>query len=380
MPKSTLCMLLLHHRHRCTPSPVPRSRLKPPCLRARPPGTRHPRLFVFPSCCCCMSRANRHDGSASVNVASRYQSNEEGTHRHAPEPNNGQPLAPCIPSLRSAHLRPPAYISSTAVESFPRHTFGHTMVDTMARPLDGWIHEPAYGGARHVGAAGYYAADQTPLRLPPPSSLMSGAGSGSNTHASPARTSVPTTPSNTATPTARAHLPPLHTNVKPTYNYDYQTPSPSQRSSPPLPAPTIQPLHHVAALAHQRRSAVQDLARVSPTLSSSTSERSVEDYQDARALQGHVPATQGYISTSSRRPSDNKSNPHYHRDSHTITITSKHINNNNNNNNLFATTSDCLARTSITTLTCTPILDYTRPTPRVRARSRYRSPRAPRRA
>lgn len=161
----------------------------------------------------------------------------------------------------------------------------------MARPLDGWIHEPAYGGARHVGPAGYYAADRTPLRLPPPSSLMSGARS--NAHGSPAQTSTSTTSSSTAAPSASAPpLPPsVHTNVKPTYSYcDYQTPSPSQQSSPPLPAPTSQPLHHAAALAHQRRTTVQDLARVSPTLSSTTSERSAEDLQDARVSQGHVPS------------------------------------------------------------------------------------------
>ncbi|SPO04543.1 uncharacterized protein DNG_07228 [Cephalotrichum gorgonifer] len=159
----------------------------------------------------------------------------------------------------------------------------------MARPLDGWIHEPPYGASRHVGTAGYYPADQAPLRLPPPSSLMSGS---SSIHDSPAHTPAQTTTSSaTVTPSTPAHpLPTLHTNVKPTYGYhDYQTPSPSQQSSPPLPAPTSQPLHHVAALAHQRRHVVQDLARVSPTLSSTASERSAEDFQDARVSQVHAP-------------------------------------------------------------------------------------------
>lgn len=142
-----------------------------------------------------------------------------------------------------------------------------------------------------MGAGRYFTADQTPLRLPPPSSLMSGP---SNVRDSPAHTLIPTT-TTTATPSAPAppHPPPVHANVKPAHGYhDYQTPSPSQQSSPLLPTRMGQPLHHVAALAHQRRNTVQDLARVSPTLSTTASERSAEDFQDARAVQGHAPSLQ----------------------------------------------------------------------------------------
>lgn len=181
-----------------------------------------------------------------------------------------------------------AYMSFTAVESIPRHNFGYTMVDTMARPVNGWIHEPPYGAARHVGATSYYPADQPSMRLPPPSSLMSGAPSG---HEPP--TSATNNNAMNSISTGAPHPPPpppLHTAVKPSYGYhDYQTPSPIQQSSPPLLPPTSQPLHHLAALAQQKRNPVQDLARVSPTLSSTASERSAEDFQDARISQGPVP-------------------------------------------------------------------------------------------
>ncbi|PKS10158.1 hypothetical protein jhhlp_001908 [Lomentospora prolificans] len=177
-------------------------------------------------------------------------------------------------------------MSFTAVESIPRHTFGHSMVDTMARPVNGWIHEPPYGAARHVGAAGYYTADQTTMRLPPPSSLMSGAPSGHEPSTSATSNST-TTPASTSAPPPPPHL---HTGVKPSYGYhDYQTPSPIQQSSPSLLPPTSQPHHHIPALAQQKRNPIQDLARVSPTLSSTASERSAEDFQDARISQGPMP-------------------------------------------------------------------------------------------
>ena len=80
------------------------------------------------------------------------------------------------------------------------------------------------------------------------------------------------------------------------------------------------------------------------------------------------PVSRGYISTSSRRFSDNTS-PHYHRHYRT---TSKHT---NISKNLIALTSDCLGTT--TTQTCTPIPDYRQPTPKACTPNGRRSPRAP---
>jgi hypothetical protein len=126
----------------------------------------------------------------------------------------------------------------------------------MARPVNPWIHE-SYA-PRH---AGYYPADHVgqALRLPPPSSLVSGAPGSHNT------------------PNGREPHP-----GRGSYGYhEYQTPSPIQQSPPPLPLPTSEPLR-LASLAQGRRH-VQDI-RGSPTLSSTASERSAEELQlqDAR--------------------------------------------------------------------------------------------------
>ncbi|CAI4217579.1 unnamed protein product [Parascedosporium putredinis] len=141
--------------------------------------------------------------------------------------------------------------------------------------------------SQEIGNSANFEHDRTTINhRPPTSSLMSGAPSG---HESP----TSSTNNNAMAPTgAGSHPPPpppLHTSVKPSYGYhDYQTPSPIQQSSPQLLPPTSQP-HHIAALAHQKRNPIQDLARVSPTLSSTASERSAEDFQDARISQGPMP-------------------------------------------------------------------------------------------
>ena len=145
-------------------------------------------------------------------------------------------------------------MSYTAVEIATPHSFGRTMIDTMARPLNGWVHGDPYAPSRHMG---YYPAEQIgqTTRLPPASSLLSG-------------------PPSHGPPNGREPHP-----IKTNYygRHDYQTPSPIQQASPPLPPPTSEP-HHLPHISQGRRHGV-DLSRVSPTLSSTASERSAEDQE-----------------------------------------------------------------------------------------------------
>jgi hypothetical protein len=147
-------------------------------------------------------------------------------------------------------------MSHTAVEIATPHTFGRIMVETMARPLNSWVNGDPYA-PRHTS---YYPAEHAAqgTRLPPPSSLISGAP----THSLP-----------------QGRDPhPIKTNYY--GQHDYQTPSPIQQLSPPLPPPTSEP-HHLAHISQGRRHGI-DLSRISPTLSSTASERSAEDTQDGR--------------------------------------------------------------------------------------------------
>ncbi|KAI1335163.1 hypothetical protein F5Y15DRAFT_258239 [Xylariaceae sp. FL0016] len=140
-------------------------------------------------------------------------------------------------------------MSFTAVETSSHGAFRHTMVDMMARPLNSWAHE-SYA-PRH---AQYYPQEQHSqiLRLPPPSSLVTGYHPH---HALP----------NEREPTASSHS-----------SYRDAYPSPAQRTPQPPLSSNESP---AAALGLQNRRGTDISSRLSPTVSSTASDRS-EDLSD----------------------------------------------------------------------------------------------------
>jgi hypothetical protein len=145
---------------------------------------------------------------------------------------------------------------SFAALEIPSHAFGHTMVDAMARPLNTWVHEPYHHHSRH---APYYPQEHPghSLRLPPPSSLVTG------TH------------SHHSLPSGR----------EPTYKHNaypdpYAAASPVHHTSTQLATPTSEPYVAVSSITRRR----EDIsARLSPALSSTASERS-DDLPDPLRL------------------------------------------------------------------------------------------------
>ncbi|KLU87332.1 hypothetical protein MAPG_06333 [Magnaporthiopsis poae ATCC 64411] len=169
----------------------------------------------------------------------------------------------------------------------------------MARPGSGWSHDPY--APRHGGYVQdqqqYSHAPQPPSeRLPGPSSLFSSSQSHANAaspppppHASAAH-QYPTSPP----PGRDAHY---NSNPRPAYyTADYTTPSPITQTPPllPAPAPEQQPSHYYP-LAPRRHPD----ARLSPTQSSTTSDRS-DDIPPADGSRGH--AAGHFFHPSSRGP------------------------------------------------------------------------------
>ncbi|KAJ9137259.1 Velvet factor [Pleurostoma richardsiae] len=150
---------------------------------------------------------------------------------------------------------------STIVQAVP-HSFGHTMPDAMAGPLNGWLHEPSYAPRN-----GYYPQDHQISqgeRLPGPSSLLSG----------------PPPPPTVAS--GRDYV-----GSKSGYYSDFGTPSPIQPSPPQLPLAGSN--SHQFAM--QRRLPSTDV-RLSPTQSSTASDRSDEIPDIARLRQRHMQTRQ----------------------------------------------------------------------------------------
>lgn len=183
----------------------------------------------------------------------------------------------------------PTSLMSAAVEASHRSHF-LPPVDTMARPGSGWGHDPyapRHGGCVQ-GQQQYSQAPQPPSeRLPGPSSLFSS----SQPHA-PAAASPPPPPPHAPAPAAHRYptSPPpgrdshYNSNPRPAYyTADYTTPSPITQTPPllPGPAPEQQPSHYYP-LAPRRHPD----ARLSPTQSSTTSDRS-DDIAPPDGSRGH---------------------------------------------------------------------------------------------
>lgn len=144
-----------------------------------------------------------------------------------------------------------SFMSSVAGQ-VPSHGLGPTMVDTMVRPLNSWAHDPH--APRHTSI---YPQDHPGhgLRLPPPSSLVTG------THSS------------REFPNGR----------EPAYKHgaypdSYAVPSPIHHTSPQLPSPAASDTN-----SHMTRRPVDIPARLSPAHSSTASDRS-EDLAESLRL------------------------------------------------------------------------------------------------